>query len=126
MGVIVGVSDAIGLEAIRADIYSWDLYGSRADLGSAIIDYSKLLSRNRSCEASSVLRLVHQISTSPNRPHKPDIYLMALRHPFAAIEKSMSSTVVLVSHQACTELGTTRPGQPHSDAGGLTGKCWPT
>lgn len=55
-----------------------------------------------------------------------DIFLMALRHPFAAIAKSMSSTVVLVLHQACTELGTTRPGQPRSDAGGLAGKCWPT
>lgn len=57
MGVFVGVSDERALKAIRLDLCSWDAYGSRADVGSAIIDYSKLLLRNRSCEVRSILCL---------------------------------------------------------------------
>eukprot|EP00892_Ulva_mutabilis_P007236 jgi/Ulvmu1/4885/UM020_0171.1 len=43
-------ADVITLQGIQAEINDWAIYGSRADVGSAINDYSKLLSRNRSCE----------------------------------------------------------------------------
>ena len=52
MGANERPEDQPALQAIRAEIYEWIIYGSRADVGSAIDDYSKLLSRNRSCEAS--------------------------------------------------------------------------
>lgn len=92
MGVFIGVSDERALKAIRSDISSWDAHGSRADVGSAIIDYSKLLSRNRSCEVRSILCPEEHNVCIPNR--NTAIYL--LEHMHSVVKPRLGS---LLSHE---------------------------